>query len=247
MTRRNKQETAKKDWWTVGIIATAVVLIVVICAVVLIGSGVFSPDSNEPTYNINVQIEPVYEQAHQLGNGLELVSVGKFAGIYMEDGSNQIVSNTLMIKLANNSQKDLQFGKIVLEYPKFTAEFEATNIPAGRTVVLLEKNRREFVDERYNVATAQNLVFFSKNMTKAEDRIEISGRDGVLNVKNISAQSITGDIYVYYKYVAGDQLYGGVTYRAKISGGLDAGAMQQIMASHYDMDGSVILSVVIGE
>lgn len=46
---------------------------------------------------------------------------------------------------------------------------------------------------------------------------------------------------------SGDQLYGGITFRAKISKGLKAGEVHQVMDRHYDLDSSVILAVDIGE
>ena len=45
----------------------------------------------------------------------------------------------------------------------------------------------------------------------------------MLNVPNISDEDIPGDVVVYYKHASADMLYGGITYRVTISGGIKAG------------------------
>lgn len=250
MTKNERKNEKAFNWRAIAIYACAAVLAAVIIALIVIGIGGES-SKPEPTVtptqnNLNVQAQPVQKETVNLGNELGLLSVGKFAGMYLEDGSNEIVSNIMMIHVVNNSQKDLQLARFSLEYAKFTAEFEATNIPAGKSVVLLEKNRRTYVNEEYKSASVENVVFFQKNMTTAKDQFEISGLKGALNIKNISNADISDDLYVYYKYTAGDQLYGGITFRTKVQGGMKAGELRQVMTSHFDPDSCVIVAVEQG-
>ena len=51
---------------------------------------------------------------------------------------------------------------------------------------------------------------------------------------------------VYYKNSAEDVFYGGITYRARIEGGLQKGEIRQIMAGHCSKNGSTIMFVTCG-
>lgn len=178
-----------------------------------------------------------------LEGNLVVTYLGKYAGIFMEDGTDEIVSNVMMLILRNDGAVDLQLARINLQYSDYTAQFEVTNLPAGESVVLLEKNRHAFESADYLRAEVTNIVHFSAPMSMMEDKFEITGGDGYLDVKNISGKDITGEIFVYYKNSASDLLYGGITYRARISGGIGAGETQRIMTGHYH-DGSCRLLMV---
>jgi hypothetical protein len=77
--------------------------------------------------------------------------------------------------------------------------------------------------------------------------VEISGLPGTINVKNISEADITGTIYIYYKHRAGDTYYGGITYVTKVQGGLKAGEIRQIIASHFVPNSCQVVAVTIGQ
>ena len=66
-------------------------------------------------------------------------------------------------------------------------------------------------------------------------------------VCGVSGADIPGDIYVYYKNSASDLLYGGITYRVAVKGGLAAGKSTQVIAGHYVSGGSRIVSVDCGD
>jgi hypothetical protein len=165
----------------------------------------------------------------------------------MEDGSNEIVTGIMSAIVTNIGENDLQLARISITYPDTVCEFEATNIPAGATVVLLEKNRKGLPGGEFTHASVDQLALFPEPMRTHADTFEISGMDGAINVKNISSKDIGGDIYVYYKYSAGDMYFGGITFRARVEGGLKAGEIRQIMTGHYDPDGCTITMVTYGE
>ena len=125
-------------------------------------------------------------------------------------------------------------------------EYGVTSIELGAQScnnAVLEKNRRTYSDERHLSVEMADVVKFEDNMDVFPDRYEITGLDGALNVKNISTSDISGDLYVYYKYFSQDQLYGGITFRAKIPGGVKAGEIRQISAGHFNPDNCIVLAV----
>ncbi len=180
-----------------------------------------------------------------LRDGLQINAINKYAGIYMEDGSDEVVSGILMIELENTSDEDLHLAQIRLHYADVTAEFQVTNLPAHRKVILLEMNRMPYIAELPESAEAVNVAFVEK-FSMYEDKLEIKALSGVINVRNISGEDITEDIYVYYKNTAGDTYYGGITYRIRIEGGLKKDEIRQMMASHFDEKTCQLLMVTIG-
>ena len=126
------------------------------------------------------------------------------------------------------------------------AAFQITNLPAGETVVLLDTNRHSYVAEMPQYATVKDQVFFTESMGLQEDRISISGGNGYVDVTNLTDTDITDEIIIYYKNSASDILYGGITYRIRIEGGMKADEIKQITASHFDQAGSKIMFVTVG-
>lgn len=183
----------------------------------------------------------------ELAEGLQIRYISSYAGMYMEDGTNEVVSDVMMVILENTGKEDLQLARITIEYSGFTAEFEVTNLPAGEKAVLLEKNRHTAVEEDYQSIQIKNVVYFPEAMSLQEERLRIIGDNGTLTVENISQEDIPGDIYIYYKHSAGDLLYGGITFRVVVRGGLKAGQSSTVMAGHYTPDTSRLLMAECGD
>ena len=68
----------------------------------------------------------------------------------------------------------------------------------------------------------------------------------IMNITNISGEAITGNVIIYYKNSFNNMLYGGITYRVTISGGMRAGEIKQISASHFSASDSRVMFVTVG-
>lgn len=192
------------------------------------------PEAQSDNTKIEVPID--------LGQGLQITSIANYAGIYMEDGSDEIVTDILMITVENTSEQDLQLAKITMVYKDREAIFQVTNLPSGKKLVALEQNRMSFSDETPVEVKVENVVFVPK-FELYEDQLRITTLDGALNIKNISGEDMPGDIALYYKNIAADVFYGGITYRVRIEGGLKADEIRQIMSEHYDAENSKIIMI----
>lgn len=190
--------------------------------------------------------ELIQTQSEQLCDGLLLQGVGRYTGLFLEDGSRDQVNDVLMIQLKNTGKRDLQLAGLSLTFEDFTAEFDITNLPAGATMIVLEKNRRPFVNQRYLNMSLRNVVYFDKNLGVDADIFEVTGKDGAISLKNVSSLPIEGDIYVTYKYISGDILYGGITFRATLPGGLKSGEIKQITARHFVPENCVVVQIGTG-
>lgn len=252
---------SKKDNSTTIIVAVVAILIVSIVLIAVLSrnldgngedtsSGTASNTADSGTTDttspvINVEKTDFDEIA--LGDGLYIRDMYKYTGVYMEDGSDDVVSNIMMIVLENTSESDLQLADIFLEYDDFTATFRATNVPSGEKVVLLEESRRTITDDEIIGYSTKNVVFFYEAMDLCRDKLQITALDGMMNVKNISGEDIEGTIYIYYKYSASDLFYGGITFRTKIEGGIKADELKQISAGHYTVKGCTIVMVTCNQ
>lgn len=246
MDRTGKKKRKNNRIWKIAIWFASSALVAALTLLLLIHFDVL-PIGEEKNRNDSFGNAQVLRQdTEQLGYGLELLGVGRYAGAYLEDGSLDQVSDVLMVRIKNTTDRDLQLARLSLVYEGFTAEFEITNLPAGKTLVVLEKNRKPFVDQKYLNMSLSGIAFFRQQMDIPTDRYEITGLAGALNVKNISAEDVGADVYVYYKYVAAEELYGGITFRVKIAGGLKAGELRQVASQHFDPETCMILAITAG-
>lgn len=179
-----------------------------------------------------------------LGNGLLITDLGRYAGKFLEDGSDEVVSDVLMIVVKNNGNKTLQYAEIQLNTGVKTASFSLSTLAPGKSMVVLEKNRQKYASgERGISASTDVAVFFSQEPQLHADVLKIQPLDGGFNIANVSGKDITGDILIYYKNSADDLYYGGITYRARIEGGMKAGEIRQALSDHFSADGSEVMFV----
>lgn len=194
---------------------------------------------------------PAYEGSVSLniGSGLTVVNIGPYTGMYMEDGSNEIVSGVVMCIVRNDGDRAVEYAQLKLNDGQKDIPFTLTALLPGRSVVLLATDRTAYDKAAaYTATMAQSVAFFSYEPSLQADRLQIQGLDGGLNITNISGADITGDVVVYYKNVASDGLlYGGITYRTRIAGGIKAGELKQGMTQHFSVKGSEVLFATVAE
>lgn len=234
MTTHEKKKRRPAGWILLSAAAALVLLAVVIW---LVGPGRRTSAPGQ---------DPAQLQNIHLADGLTICSIDSYSGMYVEDGSNETVQNVMMIVLENTTSADLQLARIFLTFSDCTAEFEATNLPAGEKAVVLEKSRQTMSAGTYQAAESRNVVFFAQPMALQEERIRIEGSSGTLELTNISGADIPGNIYIYYKNSRNDLFYGGITYRIGVKEGLSAGESIRLIAGHYHPDQSRIVLVDCG-
>lgn len=208
----------------------------------------YTPETSEEA--LSGDTAPTQEQGVNLGNGLLVTDLGSYTGMYMEDGTDEIVSGVLMLVVENIGEKDIQYAEITMDFEGLQAQFALTTLPVGAKMVLLEKNRLQWddtMDDGVVLPVADNVAFFQETISTMEDKLKIGIVDGAINVTNISGEDIPGIISVYYKNAAADIYYGGITYRIQIQGGLKADEIRQVMTQHASDTGSQIMFVTISQ
>lgn len=241
MAKKTPKKSKKNLYLCIG---AAAVLLLGLALCLLLGGGDETPedDGNTP---------PAYEGSMSLnvGSGLTIVDIGPYTGMYMEDGSNEVVSGVLMCIVRNDGDRAVEYAEIKLNDGQKDIPFTLTALLPGRSVVLLATDRTAHDNSAtYTATMAQSVAFFSYEPSLQADRLQIQGLDGGMNITNISDKDIAGDVVIYYKNVAADGLlYGGITYRTRISGGIKAGELKQGMTQHFSVKGSEVLFVTVAE
>ena len=231
-----------------AILVALVALVLEISYGLSIRIGIAKPLPTETTVPTQVTQpeEPTVEPAH-LDHGLVITDVSSYTGIYMEDGSDDIVSGILMIQITNTGVQDIEFAEIHMTYGAETANFKVSTLPAGKSAILLELNRMKYdPDVEYSDAFSENVAVFRQELSVCDDKLQLQVLDGVVNVKNISGEDIDGDILIYYKNYSSEVYYGGITYMIRIQGGLKAGELRQSPAAHISPSGSSVMFVTCG-
>lgn len=182
-----------------------------------------------------------------LGSGVILTDYLPYTGAFMEDRTDEVVSDVLGIKITNTGEEYVQAMDITLTDGDVTAEFSLSTLFPGQTVVVLEKNRMAYTGApEFTGFEIGSVALFDGNPGMAEDKIKIQCLDGVINITNISEEDITGDILVYYKNCIGGIYYGGITYRLRVEGGLKAGEIRQGSAAHFNTNNSTVVFATCG-
>ncbi len=247
----SKKQAGKKNRSQPGgllvmLAAVAILVAAVVLVALLSGLGNGSDDPTNPPATNPVKIENTEKVNINLGYGLYIKDVGKYTGAFVEDGTNDVISGVLMIVVENTGETDIQYAEIELPVGEKTGHFVLSTLPAGKSMVLLETSRMQYEQQGYHTAVCQNVVLFQEALNLHQDKIKIQARDGILNITNISNQNIEGRIVIYYKNASSDMLYGGITYRATIEGGLKSGEVRQLAVSHFTVTGSQIMFVTCG-
>lgn len=195
-----------------------------------------------------VAIEETAPVRMGLDSDLEILSVGSYTGVYVEDGSDEVLSGILMLKVVNNGDLTVEYAKLTMDVNGETAEFTLSTLNPGDTIVLLEKNRMAYdKNAKYGNVVCENLALFQNPLNLYEDKISIQILDGAINVTNISQEDINGRMSIYYKNKAAGIYYGGITYRVTLENGLKAGEIRQMMTEHFSDTGSEIMFITIAQ
>ena len=182
-----------------------------------------------------------------LGDGLMITEARRYAGIFMEDGTDQIVDSVMMLMVENNSEAYIQLAGITVYDTEGTPyNFQLTTLFPGEKAALLELDRALW-DESIQIVSAEltSLALFDEAPSMHPDLMEFQREDYQLRVKNISDQAFSGG-RVCYKSVSGDIYIGGITYTVTIPA-LAPGEETTLSARHYLEGGSRLIFVTYAE
>lgn len=221
------------------------VLFLTIILVVIIAAIVPTMNlKNEENLNNSSEIEEIF----YLGNDLCITEIAPYTGKYVEDGSDESVSDILMIKVLNKGEEAIEYAVIQLQIDGQTAEFTVSALMPKEEAVLLEKHRMPYnteLDYTKAMANCVNFARYQYDLSLHEDKLKIQVLNGAVNVTNISGEDIEENVTVYYKNKEDGSFLGGIAYRISLEGGIKSGEVRQMTAKHLSKTESEILFVTI--
>ena len=179
------------------------------------------------------------------GTDLLAEQILSYEGEYIEDVEfGEFVFTTGLI-LRNTGDKGIICAKVKLIGEKDVLEFDATFIPPGKAVMVLEKNRKETASSQFYACTG--IVEYDNNSWQdcAEMEIESLGNDR-LRVTNTASETVSG-IWLYYKTVYDQELFyiGGITHCYRICT-LSAGESIIVSPTYFTDNSSQIVYITTG-
>lgn len=194
------------------------------------------PDTS-PTPDVSTHLKNL-----DVGSGLEIVSAGSYAGLYVEDGSDEAVSDVFCIFVKNNGESDVEYAHIVLSGGSDSFEFDISTLPVGATVQALELSRQSKPENTAQLTGAVTLfAAFDEPISTHDDMFEITTSGSTVTVKNLTDTDFS-QVYICYKNANGDTLVGGISYRCTI-GALAAGESKSGATGHLSEGASRLMFV----
>ena len=198
----------------------------------------------QETENTTEPTQPQETGLFELGNGVRIVDYISYTGAFMEDRTDEVVTDVLGIRVTNTGDQYIQTMDVTLTAEGTQAQFSLSTLFPGETVIVLEKNRMNYsTAPEFERAETCNIARFNEDPGMCQDKLKVQCLSGVINITNISEEDIPGDIFIYYKNYVGGIYYGGITYRIRLQGGLKAGEICQGTAAHFNPDNSKVVFV----
>lgn len=250
---RKNRKTSQREL----LIAICLLLLLIAVVVVIIVASNQNHTATEPTAQANAPQMPytvpgfsMLEEINGItfDNGLQVLCAGRYSGSYLEDGTDEQIRDVLSIVVSNNGTSLVEYGTISFSYGKQTAEFEFSGLPVGASVLVQEKNRITWNNgTKITDLSCSEVALPASIVLDFGDDFELYADEGVINVKNISETDFSEDVSVFYKNFDYGLFLGGITYRARITGGIKAGEIAQSLQKHYQNDTSAILYMAYGK
>ena len=177
-----------------------------------------------------------------LGNGLVIESMGRYSGIYFEDGTDDLVSGLFSIQLKNTGTEPVQYAHVTLTQGSETYDFDFSTLPAGGVIRVLEQNRKAMPEDTGSMTAAlTTYAAFTEPLSLHEDAVKLETLDSTVTVTNLTGDPMQ-QVYVYYKTVQNGVFMGGITYRAGV-GSLEADGTKSTYTSHFSQTDSQVLFI----
>lgn len=176
------------------------------------------------------------------GTDIVISYINGYTGLYLENGKDKDIKNVMAIQVDNLSDQPIEYGQITLEAKNKLYEFDFSCIPAGDSVIAMEKNKQKHKSNtKYTYVTSSFAYLNELDVMEDEIEIEVLENNGI-KVTNLTKKKIP-TVRIFYKYQMDSGEYvGGITYTAKIEN-LEPQTPVSVYPSHFDSEGSRVMMV----
>ncbi len=177
--------------------------------------GAFAMPPTEPIQTQTFLVEEITLPIAVPGTSLIAQRLSGYEGPFMEDGSDREVVDIAALHIYNSGSRAIQKAYIVLFYDERSYVFYGEHIPAGATVLLLERNAAAYRRGSFTACVGWQEV------SQQEDRqaqLHITDRAmGTVVVTNRTQKTLK-NVRLYYKaWLSPPDIYvGGITYMIEV-------------------------------
>lgn len=145
------------------------------------------------------------------------LEICSYSGQFMEDNTFEEVENVAAMKLENRSMEFLDLATITYDLGDGKeAVFEVKGLPAGETVLVLEKNRLPLTGNETFTGYPEVEASFNKSAITSTSDISVTEKDGVLTVSNLTRGTLE-NVTIYYKLTDSEgNFLGGIAYVSSV-------------------------------
>ncbi len=239
-----------------GSLLFVVVLLISAYSTYNFGSAVFvtgAPETTAPDTQQDINAQDVFASSHQLvilptpieGTTLIAQQMTVYDGPFLEDGSgNEVVGIAALVVYNAGDREILQTG-ITLQQEGSAGTalcFYGENIPPGKAVLLLERNRRSCEQNEFTTCSGWQVSAWETREPAAYLEI-VDTALGAVTVTNITCDTLY-DIRLYYKsWLSPPDIYiGGISREVSVSA-LQPGESATLHPPYYARGYTKIVSV----
>lgn len=174
---------------------------------------------------------------------LEIVAIGKYSGVIVENGTTEDVTDVLAIIVKNSSDKIVSFSSFSVEYDNdATTGFNPTNLPAGMSSLVFTTTPYVDYEDVKKFEVSDPMAVMTDSLPMLEGTVGVDYKDGNFIITNLTGEEL-GDVYVRYKSCGDGNVYlGGATYSVMVSDVMPY-ETYTVAAENYVEGSSVIIAV----
>lgn len=174
---------------------------------------------------------------------IEIVSIGKYSGVYSENGTNDEVKDVLALVVRNKSAKVISYSNFTMKYDTDKeCSFSPTNLPGNQSSLVFTGAEPVAYKDVKKLEYVDSMAVMSEKLPLLEGVVGVDYKDGKFVVTNLTGDDL-GDVYIRFKNSTDGNAYlGGITYSVLVPD-VKAYETYVVDAEDYDEATSVILAV----
>lgn len=160
-----------------------------------------------------------------------------YDGPFLEDGSDETVSNVLALQFRNDGEQDVQYAEYVFDVNGEEVAFKLSNLPAGQRCVVLAANKHAF-NANEVLKLKSRLVAQVDYLPTADDQLLlVNNGDDTITIMNMTDHEIPLARVFYKTYYAEQESFiGGITYSVELKNIPAGGSSGAVAPSHFSAD-----------
>ena len=156
-----------------------------------------------------------------------------YSGPFVEDGTDEMVTNVLALQFRNDSQQAVQYAEYVFDINGEEVAFKLSNLDVGQRCVVLAANRHAY-NANEVLKLKSRLVAAVDVLPSADNQILPVVVDDTITVMNTSDQNIpVARVFFKTYYAEEDTFFGGITYSITVENLPAGGSSEAVSPSHF--------------